>query len=66
MKLIHWLLEPIREMFQLLAATDEIAINLRALGWTAEDLEAIRVFAQIGGTADHLRRIASYLGRPHD
>lgn len=55
MKVIDWIAEPIRAMFDTLATTDDIALTLRGLGWGPRELEALRMFAQIGGTADDLR-----------
>jgi len=67
MKIINWFLEPLRAMFDRLATTDQMAIDLRALGWTADDLEAVRMFAQMGGTADGLSRAAELIAKyPHD
>lgn len=67
MKIINWLLEPLRDMFDRLATTDQMAIDLRALGWSRDDLEAVRMFAQMGGTAEDLSRAAHLIAKyPHD
>lgn len=62
MKIVAWSLEPLRAMFETLATTDDIALTIRGLGWGSRELEAIRMFAQAGGTAEDLEELTRMAG----
>lgn len=54
MKFIDYLLEPLTRLADSWFRADEMAVQLRALGWDESDMDGLRMFAQIGGTGEDL------------